>query len=160
MCKLIVALFCLLPFAAVGEEAVKPPSPAQKPAAATPEAKSEEKAPAEPEEEASSDYEVVDAKLGTGITDRELEGVAASFKADVGKVYCWTKVTGPEDGGEITHAWYKGDEKMSEVKLALKFKSVRTWSYKTIPADGQGEWHVDVLAPDGTVLKSIVFKIE
>ena len=101
-----------------------------------------------------------DYVLGTGVQDREPEGVADSFKVDVGKVYCWTKVTGPEGGGEITHAWYKGGEKMSDVKLALKFKSVRTWSYKTIPADGQGAWRVDVLAPDGTVLKSIEFKVE
>ncbi len=102
---------------------------------------------------------VADAKLGTGVADREAEGVAESFKPDVGKVYCWTKVTGAE-GTEITHAWYKGDEKMSEVKLAVKYPSTRTWSYKTIPEDGKGDWRVDVLAADGTVMKSLTFKVE
>ncbi len=163
MRKLIVALFCLVPLVPVAEEAAKPAAPAEEPKAAAlaPEAKPEEKAaPAKAEGKAPSEYEVVDVKLGTDVKDRETEGVADSFKADVGKVYCWTKVTGPEGGGEITHAWYRGDEKMSDVKLALKFKSVRTWSYKTIPADGQGEWRVDVLAPDGTVLKSVAFKVE
>jgi hypothetical protein len=49
---------------------------------------------------------------------------------------------------------------MGEVKLAVKFKSMRTWSAKTIPADGTGSWRVDVLGPDGTVLKSLAFKVE
>jgi hypothetical protein len=91
--------------------------------------------------------------------DREPQGVAESFKSDVGKVYCWTKVTGAE-GTEITHAWFKGEGKMGEVKLAVKYPSTRTWSAKTIPADGKGDWRVDVVAADGTVLKSLSFKVD
>ncbi len=68
-------------------------------------------------------------------------------------------MTGAE-GTEITHAWYQGDEKMSEVKLAVKYPSTRTWSYKTIPEDGKGDWRVDVISADGTVLKSLAFKVE
>jgi len=151
MRKLIVGLFCFVPFVVAGQEPAK--------AAAPPEAKTEAAAPAKMAGGAA-EYAVVDVKLGTGVQDREPLGVAESFKADVGRVYCWTKVTGPEGGGEITHAWYKGGEKMSEVRLALKFASVRTWSYKTLPADGRGDWRVDVVAPDGTVLESVEFKVE
>lgn len=159
MNKVIVALLCLAPLSARGQEPAKPAAPP----AAAPAAEAEPKAEAAPPEvevQAPSAYEVVDVKLGTGVTDREPEGVAESFKVDVGRIYCWTKVKAPEGGGEISHVWYRGDVKASEVKLALKFASVRTWSYKTITADSQGDWHVDVLAPDGTVLKTVAFKVE
>jgi len=159
MAKVIVALLCLVPLAGFGQEAAKPAAPPSAPPAAAAPPKAEA-APPKAEAKAPSAYEVVEAKLGTGVKDREPEGVAESFKADAGKVYCWTKVKAPEGGGEISHVWYKGDEKQSEVKLALKFASVRTWSYKTLPADGKGDWHVDVVAPDGTVLKSVAFKVE
>ncbi len=155
MRKLIVALFCLVPVVSFGQEPAK---------AAAPEPKPEEKAaPAQAQGSAAAapgEYEVVDVKLGTGVQDREPQGVAETFKMDAGRVYCWTKVNGPEGGGEIKHAWYKGSEKMSEVTLVLKYKSVRTWSYKTLPSDAPGDWRVDVLAPDGTVLKSVAFKVE
>lgn len=152
MTKVIVALLCVAPLSALGQEPAKPAAPPAAAPAAEAQPKAEAKAP--------SAYEVVDVKLGTGVTDREPEGVAESFKVDAGRIYCWTKVKAPEGGGEITHVWYKGDEKQSEVKLALKFASVRTWSYKTLGADSQGEWHVDVVAPDGTVLKTIAFKVQ
>lgn len=136
-----LAILCAVPVLALGQE---PAKPAAEPAA---DAAAKE-----------GGAQVADARLGTGVQDRELQGVATSFKPDVGKVYCWTKVTGAE-GGEITHVWYKGDEKMGEVKLAIKYPSTRTWSAKTIPADGKGDWKVEVLGPDGAVLQTLAFTI-
>lgn len=161
MPRFIVALLCSLPLVTSAQEAKPAAAPPQAPAAKeTPPAPAPAAAePAKAEPKAEGAYEIVDVKLGTGVKDREPEGAAESFPSSVGKVYCWTKLTGPE-GGSITHAWYKGDEKMGEVKLAVKFKSMRTWSAKTIPTDGTGPWHVDVLGPDGTVLKSVSFKVE
>jgi hypothetical protein len=149
--KLVIVSLLAVPVLALAQ-AAQPAAPAKeaaKPAAAEP-AKDEPKA---------AGAAVADAKLGTGVVDREPQGVAESFKSDVGKVYCWTKVTGAE-GTEITHAWFKGEGKMGEVKLAVKYPSTRTWSAKTIPADGKGDWRVDVVAADGTVLKSLSFKVD
>ena len=147
--KPVVASLLAVPVLALAQAAQPPPAEeAAKPAA--------EPAKAEPKAGGAA---VADAKLGTGVVDREPQGVAESFKSDVGKVYCWTKVTGAE-GTDITHAWYKGDEKMGDVKLVVKYPSMRTWSAKTIPADGTGDWRVDVIAADGTVLKSLTFTVE
>ena len=142
MRRLTIAMFVAVPVLALGQEAEKPA------------------AEAAPSAEAAKEggAQVADAKLGTGVQDREPQRVATSFKPDVGKVYCWTKVTGAE-GGEITHVWYKGDEKMGEVKLPIKFASTRTWSAKTIPAEGKGDWKVEVLGPDGAVLQTLTFTI-
>ncbi len=157
--KLVIASLLAVPALALAQAA--PAGEAGKPGAApaAQAAPAAEPAAAPAAEPSAAGPAVADAKLGTGVVDREPEGVADSFKADVGKVYCWTKVTGGE-GSEITHAWYKGDEKMGEVKLAVKYPSMRTWSAKTIPPDGAGDWRVDVVAADGTVLKSLAFKVE
>jgi hypothetical protein len=148
----VLALAQATPAPAAGE-AARPASP---PAQAAPAAQPGTTPAAEPK---AGGPAVADAKLGTAVVDREPEGVADSFKSDVGKVYCWTKVTGAE-GTDIAHVWYKGDEKMAEVKLAVKYPSMRTWSAKTIPADGTGDWRVDVVAADGTILQSLAFKVE
>jgi hypothetical protein len=132
---------------AQSEGAASPPPPPE--AAAAPVA-----APAEP-----SSVKVVDAKLGTGVENRDIVGEAERFSSDVGRVYFWNRLEGSE-GSQVSHVWYKGDTKWSEVPLTLKFASMRTWSYKTIPANETGTWRVDVVAPDGSVLKSTSFQIE
>ncbi len=143
MRRLTLAMLVAVPAVALGQEPAKADAePAPKTEAAAKE----------------GGAHVADAKLGTGVQDREPQGVATSFKPDVGKVYCWTKVTGAE-GGEITHVWYRGEEKMGEVKLAIQYASTRTWSAKTIPADGKGDWKVEVLGPDGAVLQTLSFTI-
>jgi hypothetical protein len=101
---------------------------------------------------------VTDAKLGTGVLNNEIQGEATSFKPTVTKIYCWTHTKGGA-GTEIVHNWYKGNEKISEIKIKLKGRGMRTWSYKAIPPGSEGDWRVDVVGPDGKVLKSLPFKI-
>jgi hypothetical protein len=119
-------------------------------------AKADDKAAAAPAPK--GDITIVEAKLGTGVQDRQVQGEAEEFKAGVGKVYCLTRIKGAE-GKELSHVWYQGDKKVSEVKLAIKSALMRTWSYKSIGEDGKGDWRVDVVGPDGAVLKSLPFKI-
>ena len=101
---------------------------------------------------------VLAMKVGTGLQDRELQGEAASFKPE-GKVYCWTKTSGGE-GSELSYVWYQGDKKASEVKVKIKVASMRAWTNKTITAESKGDWRVDLVGPDGAVLKSVSFKVE
>jgi len=156
-----IVMVAVLSTAAWAEDAEKPKEEAPKAEAPKAEAKKDEAKPAEaPAATAEGgDFSVLDAKVGTGIDNLMPVGESSSFKTDVGKVWFWTKVSGTE-GQEITHAWYKGEEKMSEVKLPMKFGTMRTWSYKSIPTDGAGDWRVDVVSPSGTVLKSVAFKVE
>ncbi|HVE84505.1 MAG TPA: DUF2914 domain-containing protein [Myxococcales bacterium] len=106
-----------------------------------------------------SGVEIVDAKIATGVTNREPDGAGTSFKADVGKLYCWMKVKGPE-GSKVTAAWFKGDEEMGKVELELKHATMRTWSSKTITPEMKGDWRVDIMGPDGTVLQTLKFTVE
>lgn len=115
-------------------------------------------AAAKPAPPAAGALAVAAAGIGTGVESLQLVGEAASFPSTVGKLFCWTKVTGGA-GQSIVHAWHFNGEKVSEVTLPLRFDSVRTYSYKTIAPDMKGAWKVDVLGPDGVLLKTVEFQI-
>jgi hypothetical protein len=97
--------------------------------------------------------------LCTEVQDREPVGEASSFAEDVGTVCCFTKITGVEGESAVTHVWYHGDEEMSRVELPVRAASWRTWSCKTIAPGASGTWRVEVLAADGSVLKSAEFTV-
>jgi len=100
----------------------------------------------------------VETKLGTGIEERELIGEASTFPPSVGRVYCWTCVTGADEPTEITHVWYYGVEKMAEVALPVEYPRHRTWSHKTILPEWKGQWRVEILDAAGNKLDSTVFE--
>jgi hypothetical protein len=173
--KHVLALLAVVPVFAFGQEPVRPAAPAApeppkapaaEPVTPAPARTAPPAAPAAPAETApaakapaAKDIAVAEAKVGTGVEGLELQGEAASFPASVEKVYCWTRITGGA-GQEVIHAWYKDGAKVAEVKLGLRFASVRTYSYKNLGAEPKGAWKVDVLGPDGTVLKTVEFKVE
>jgi hypothetical protein len=82
-----------------------------------------------------------------------------SFKASVGKLYCFTMVFGAQGPSEITHVWYFGNSQVAKVNLPVRSFGWRTYSSKTIRPQDIGDWHVDVLGPRGNVLWSAQFKI-
>jgi hypothetical protein len=114
-----------------------------------------------PKEETKQVSELTcEIKLGTGIKDKEIEGEATSFSANVDKVWCWTLIKGAKKETYVTHEWYYGDKKMAEVKLDVKYPSHRTWSRKTILKEWTGNWKVKVIDEKGNVLGVKEFKIE
>jgi hypothetical protein len=100
----------------------------------------------------------VEVSIGTSVADRTLAGAAESFPKGTEKLYCFSKVTGAENS-EIEHVWYKGDAEQGRVKLKVGGSPWRTYSSKTLGADGSGDWRCDVVQ-DGKVLQSVKFKVE
>jgi len=83
------------------------------------------------------------------------------FSAEVGKVYCFIRVTGAKGETEIKMAWYLGDKVVSEIPLKVKASTWRTWSYKTIdPATMKGAWKVEIKDAGGKILTTLNFTIE
>ncbi len=93
------------------------------------------------------------------VVDREPVEAGESFESSVGNLFCFTKVIGASIPTEITHAWYYGDTEVARVNLPVNSTSWRTYSSKIILANAVGDWHVDVLGPDGGVLETLGFKI-
>lgn len=101
----------------------------------------------------------VEVKLGTNVEEREIRGETEHFPTNVGRVYCWSLVMGAEEPTTITHIWYYGKKKMTEVPLSVKYPRTRTWSYKTILPEQVGDWYVEVVDISGNPLKKVSFKI-
>jgi hypothetical protein len=96
----------------------------------------------------------------TAVQDRAPSGVDTAFASTVESVCCFVRVDGASDTTTITHVWYYDDREMARVELAVKSWSWRTWSSKKILPEWQGTWRVDVLGPNGDVIKSGTFAIK
>lgn len=103
---------------------------------------------------------VSDAAVGTHVENRALVGVGSQFNRSVGKLYAYSRIVGAEDGTQVAHRWYYGDDLMAEVTLPVAGNDWRTWSSKNVMSGWIGHWRVDVVSEDGTVLESIAFQLQ
>jgi hypothetical protein len=99
----------------------------------------------------------VDVAIGRDVVDRMPVDTASTFPADVGRVVCWTRVTGAA-GTTIQHVWIHGENEYP-VSLEIGGTPWRTWSTKVIPAEWAGEWRVEVRDAAGTVLATARFSV-
>jgi hypothetical protein len=102
---------------------------------------------------------VTEAVICTSVEQREPKGAGETFSADVGQLYCFTRIEGAA-GTTIKHAWYWQDAVQREIPLSIGGSPWRTWSQKNIQPMQTGAWRVDIVAEDGTVLKSVKFTVE
>jgi len=114
--------------------------------------------PAQEQAGAAKAAAAVEAAVGTAVADRALTGAADTFKADVGTLYCFSKITNAADS-EVEHVWYHGDAEVARVKLKVGGSPWRTHSSKKLGDDAAGDWRCDVVQ-DGRVLQSVKFKVE
>jgi len=103
--------------------------------------------------------EVAEGAICRDVVDLEPVGVGNSFTAAVGKLYCFTKIAGALSPIEISHVWYFGDTERAKIDLAVRSSSWRTFSSKRTQSHEIGDWHMDVLGPEGEVLRTLRFKI-
>jgi len=100
-----------------------------------------------------------EAVLARSIVDRVPQDTGTTFPADVGELMLWTRVTGAAAESVIHHVWLHGDQQVADIELRVGGSPWRTWSRKTIPADGTGAWKVEVRDAAGAVLQRIDFTI-
>lgn len=93
------------------------------------------------------------------VQDREPIGEGTEFEATVGTLFCYTKIVGAQEPIEITHIWYHGETEMFRWNLPVESSSWRTWTSKNIWHEWVGDWHVDVIGPNGEVLLTLAFTI-
>lgn len=107
----------------------------------------------------TASLEVAVAAICRDVVNREPVSVGNSFEASVGKLYCFTKIVGAQEPIEISHVWYFGDTERAKISLSVRSTSWRTQSSKKIQPHEVGDWHVDVVGPEGKVLQTLQFKI-
>ena len=98
--------------------------------------------------------------VATAIEKLKPVGVADRFPSTVGKVFCFTRITGVKGETTVHHLWFYGDRLVQEVLLQVEGISWRTYSSREIPSEWTGSWRVDITAEDGTLLKSVSFTIQ
>jgi hypothetical protein len=152
-------------------EASAPPAAevqGQAPAAEAPEAPATEapateargQAPAaEPSAQAASVVQIEDAVVCQDVVDRKPVAAGDQFAKETPKVYCFCRVVGAQAGSQITHNWYFNGALKASVKLHVGSTDFRTWSSKTLPPGGVGEWMVEILSDDGKPLENITFVV-
>lgn len=102
---------------------------------------------------------VEEAVIATDVQESQPVESVTTVPTDVGQVYCWTRITGAEGEIQVEHVWYHGDEEMARVPLRVAGSNWRTWSSKRIIPTWTGAWRVDVVGPDGAVLRSVSFTV-
>lgn len=99
--------------------------------------------------------QVVEAKLGKGVQDRQITEEATTFAVN-DKVYLWLKIAGgPADGVNVN--WKLGD-KVEPYNLKVGGNPWRTYASKT--AYKPGEWSVTVTDANDQVLKEMKFTVQ
>lgn len=96
----------------------------------------------------------------TAVEDRQPVGIDTSFTSAVEQLYCYTKLTSPQDTTVISHVWFHNEEQMASIKLTMKAKTWRTWSSKRIVPEWTGDWRVEVQDENGMLLSTKSFKIK
>ena len=104
--------------------------------------------------------EVTEMVFCTGVEERVPVGADTMFLNTVGQVFCFTKVTGVSDTMNVSHVWYYNDDEMARVELFIGGDPWRTCSSKRMVESWGGKWRVDIVTPNGEILKSMDFMIQ
>lgn len=103
---------------------------------------------------------VEESAIALDVIDRMPVGSDSTFVASVGRVYCWTLVTGAEGEVAIHHVWFHGDQEMADIELRIGGSPWRSWSSKAIVPEWTGAWRVEVRDSAGNVIETIRFTVQ
>ena len=111
-----------------------------------------------PGEVAVSATPEVELAIGYRVKNRLLEAVDGdNVFLDGDKLYAWTAVSGLPSGF-IEHVWYRDDVEVARHYLPVGAgRRWRTWSRHEV---SPGQYQVQVLGPDGALLRDISFTVD
>jgi hypothetical protein len=101
---------------------------------------------------------VGEAVICKDVKDRAPVEPGDNFPTDVGKLYCFTRITGAADATTVSHVWFLNGKELSSVDLHVASSNWRTWSSKTIMPSNVGDWKVEIRDLSGKVLSTVEFK--
>lgn len=107
------------------------------------------------------DLKVTEMAVTTKVVKgRPIDSVRRISSSSVSALYCFTRLVSPEDTDTtITQIWYLNDEPVGEYVLPVKGGRWRTYSKKQIEKGVAGQWRCDAMDEEGTLLKSVSFRM-
>ncbi len=108
----------------------------------------------------AADLRVAEGTITTAIEDQMPVDKIDSYRADFGKLYCYTRIVGAQGDTEVTHVWYYQDNELARVTLPVRSADWRTYSSKRFLPQWAGQWKVVVLDADENEIATIPFSLE
>lgn len=81
------------------------------------------------------------------------------FSLATGKAMCFTSFSAVPEKAIIYHNWYSRDKLIARVRLRLKPPQWTTFSSIPLKEKDKGPWRVEVLDPDGKLLRVLRFSV-
>lgn len=106
-------------------------------------------------------FGVVDLVTCEDVVLRECRGERWRFPAGTKRVWAFATIRSPETKARVTLRWRRAGAIVRDVPVHVgQNPRWRTWSFLDVPADGAGEWAVEVLRPDDEVMARRRFLVE
>lgn len=102
---------------------------------------------------------VAEGVITTQVVDHAPIDELESYPAQLGKLFCFTRIIGAEGETTVTHVWFYQDQEMARIDLPVRSSSWRTYSSKNILPQWAGDWKVQVLDDAGLEIGVIPFKL-
>ena len=99
---------------------------------------------------------ISNAVFALDIKDRVPINIVEEADNSFGKIYFFTNIRNL-DGERITHRWIYKDKVMADVSFDINGPRWRVWSSKNLWYTWIGEWKVQVLRMDGSILYEKIF---
>ena len=108
----------------------------------------------------AQDIEVTGIAVCKSVQDRACQEPVETVTADTPSLYCLVTLKSA-GAATLKHRWSADGKVRFEIDLSVKFASplYRQWSQKNLNGV-KGNWTVEIVAEDGTVLKSVAFTVE
>ena len=103
---------------------------------------------------------VADGAITSAIKDQLPVDRIESYRADFGKLYCFTRIVGAQEDTDVTHVWYFQDAELARVTLPVRSSDWRTYSSKRFLPQWAGQWRVVVVDGEGNEMATVPFLLE
>lgn len=91
------------------------------------------------------------AQFTSAVLDREPVDEITKIDSSTGSVFFFTEFRNFE-GTSASHRWIYNGEVKFELSFKVRGSRWRVYSQKTLPAEWLGDWRVEIVTGDGTVL--------
>jgi hypothetical protein len=103
--------------------------------------------------------EVAAAQVCTSIDRLQPGDSGTRFPVDVGRLFCFSRISGIRQPTRIQHVWYlDGKERFRKV-LPVAPPSWRTFSSKRIRPSDVGPWRIEISDAEGNVMQTLSFAV-
>jgi hypothetical protein len=111
----------------------------------------------------ATEMTLIDSGICTGVVNHAAADLGEVFVADIGKLFCFTRVVTPGFEGDdqhVEHVWYYQETERARVRLPVRSANWGTYSSKIIQPFEIGEWRVEVEDPLGEAISVFRFYVK